>query len=175
MFQKSADITFLWTLHSNNSVKINRIIIVLWQFFISIQCTIKLCKGSFTRSVFKNPIFVGSENRIVRTHWKWPSDTRIRNFEKNGWKQDKLYFHPTIFLKDERRRQILHDISVIVLGPNWRFFVGSEDRIVWTHYKWPSCILTTKTEPWNQERLNTCFRFSEPRIGSLKSDRVNRP
>ena len=59
------------------------------------------------------------------------------------------YFHPTLFLKDERRRQILHDIPVIVLAPNWRFFVSSENRIVRTHCKWPSDILTTKTEPWN--------------------------
>ena len=28
-----------------------------------------------------------------------------------------LYFHQTLFLKDERRRQILHDIPVIVLEP----------------------------------------------------------
>ena len=41
-----------------------------------------LYKGPFTWSYFKDPIFVGSENRIVWTHWKWPSDTRIRNFEK---------------------------------------------------------------------------------------------
>ena len=27
-----------------------------------------------------------------------------------------LYFRPTLFLKDERPRQILHDIPVIVLG-----------------------------------------------------------
>ena len=38
--------------------------------------------------------------------------------KKNGWKQNMLYFHPTAFLKDERRRQVLHDIPVIVLAPN---------------------------------------------------------
>ena len=43
----------------------------------------------------------------------------------NRWKQNILYFHPTFFLKDERRRQTLH-IPVIVLAPNWRFFVSSE-------------------------------------------------
>ena len=43
----------------------------------------------------------------------------------------------------------LHGIPVIVLAPNWRFFVSSENRIAWTHDKWPFDILTTKTEPWN--------------------------
>ena len=61
-----------------------------------------------------------------------------------------LYFHPTLFLKDERRQQILHDIPVIVLAPNWRSFVSSENRIVWAHHKWLFDILTTKTKPWNR-------------------------
>ena len=39
---------------------------------------------------------------------------------------------------------------MIILAPNWRFFISSEKRIVWTHHKWPSDILTTKTEPWNR-------------------------
>ena len=38
--------------------------------------------GPFIRSIFKDPIFVGSENRVVWTHWKWSSDTRIHDFEK---------------------------------------------------------------------------------------------
>ena len=55
---------------------------------------------------------------------------------------------------------------VIVLAPNWRFFVSSENRMVWTHYKWPSDI---------PDHLNVCFQFSEPRIRFLKSDRVHGP
>ena len=102
------------------------------------------CKGPFTLSIFKDPIFVGSKDRIVWTHWKWPSDTQIRNFEKRM---------VTLFLKDERRWQILHNIPVIVLAPNWRFFVSSQNRILWTHYKCPSDIFTTKTEPWNERLL----------------------
>ena len=55
-----------------------------------------------------------------------------------------LYFHPTLFLKDERRRQISHSIPVIVLAPNWRFFViGSCEHTT-------NDILTIKTEPWNR-------------------------
>ena len=48
---------------------------------------------------------------------------------------------------------------MIILAPNWRSFVSFENRIVWTHYKWPSDILTTKTEPWNRtvERLLPIF------------------
>ena len=48
---------------------------------------------------------------------------------------------------------------MIILAPNWRSFVSLENRIVWTHYKWPSDILTTKTEPWNRtvERLLPIF------------------
>ena len=45
-----------------------------------------LMSNPFTKSVFTDPTFVGSETRIVCTHWKWPSDTRIPNFEKNGRK-----------------------------------------------------------------------------------------
>ena len=38
---------------------------------------------------------------------------------KNGMEiEHALFFYPTHFLKDERRRQILHDIPVIVLAPN---------------------------------------------------------
>ena len=70
--------------------------------------------------------------------------------KKNGWKKNALYFHPTLFLKYERHRQILPDIPVIVLAPNWRFFVSSENRIVWTQWEWPSDILTTKNEPRNR-------------------------
>ena len=93
------------------------------------------------------------------------------------------------------RRQILQDIPMFVLAPNWRFFVGSENWIGWTHNKWPSDILTTKTEqnkkkfsPQNRtvwtkkktlttksDRLNASFQFSKPRIESLKLDRVNGP
>ena len=50
-FKKSADIRrhkhFLWTLHSSNSVRMHRIIIVLLPFLISIQWTIGLCKLIF--------------------------------------------------------------------------------------------------------------------------------
>ena len=55
-----------------------------------------------------------------------------------------LYFHPTVFLKDERRRQISHSIPVIVLAQ-------IEDSLL--VLKIGSCehitndILTTKTEP----------------------------
>ena len=40
-----------------------------------------------------------------------------------------LYFHLILVLKDKRHRQILHDIAVFVLVPNWRFFVSSENRL----------------------------------------------
>ena len=40
------------------------------------------------------------------------------SLKKNSWKLNMLYFHPTLFLKNERRRQILHDIPVIVLAAN---------------------------------------------------------
>ena len=94
---------------------------------------------------------------------------------KNGWKWNMLYFHPTLFLKDERCRQILHDIPVIVLATNWRFFVRSENRIVWTHYKRPSDILTTKTQPWNRTVWTPASNFWDQESGSLKLDRVNGP
>ena len=49
--KKSADIRrhkhFSWILHSNNSVRMHRIIMVLLPFFISIQWTIGLCQLIF--------------------------------------------------------------------------------------------------------------------------------
>ena len=81
-----------------------------------------------------------------------------------------LYFHRTLFLKDERRRQILHDNLLIFLAPNWRFCVSSENRIVWTHYKRHSDILTTKTEPWNRTVWTPASNFR-----NQESDRANGP
>ena len=38
---------FSWTLRCNNSVRMHRIIIVLWPFLTSIQCAVRLCKLIF--------------------------------------------------------------------------------------------------------------------------------
>ena len=133
------------------------------------------CEGPFTRSVFKDPIFVGSENRIMSTHWKWPSSTRIRNFEKTDENRTCSIFirHSSWKMKDADK--ILHDIPVIVLVPNWRFFVSSKKSA-----RVNTLQMTFRDSHHNNgtlksDRLNACFQFSKPRIGSLKSDRVNRP
>ena len=102
--------------------------------------------GPFTRSVFKDPILVGSETRIVWTHQKWPSVKWIRNFEKtNGNRTCSIFIQHSPW-----KMKGTHKFCMIVLAPNWRFFVSSEKRIVWTHYNWPADIFTTKTEPWNR-------------------------
>ena len=79
-----------------------------------------------------------------------------------------VYFHPTLFLKDEERQQILNDIPCFVLAPNRRFFVSSENRIEWTHYNWPSDIITTNTEPWDKTVWTPASNFRKTKNRILK-------
>ena len=98
-------------------------------------------------SVFRDPIFAGSENRIVWTHSKWPSDTRIRKFEKTDGNRTC-----SIFIR--RSSEKMKGAGIFCMVSLWSFWRQIEDsllaRKVWTHYKWPYDILNTKTEPWNR-------------------------
>ena len=149
--------------------------LIQWDLFcVSVAISYKffkyhtVCKGPFTRSIFKDPIFVGSENRIVWTHRKWPSDPRIRKFEKRDRNRTC-----SIFIRQSSwKMKGANKFCMISLWSFWRqiegFVVSSENRSVWTHYK---CLPTFSPQKRNLEidRLNACFQFSEPRIGSLKS------
>ena len=88
------------------------------------------CKGQFSQSVFKDPIFVGSDNRIVCTHWKLPSDTRILNFEKTDGNRTC-----TIFTRHSPWKMKGADkFCMISLWSFWRqtedSFVSSENQMV---------------------------------------------
>ena len=97
----------------------------------------------------KDPIFVGFENRNVWTHWKWPSSTRTVILEKDENRTCSIFTrHSSWHMKGADKLCMIS--PVIVLALNWRLHVSSENLIVWTHYKWPSDIFTTKTEPWNR-------------------------
>ena len=63
-----------------------------------------------------------------------------------------LCFHLTLVLKDERRRQILYDIAVFVLAPNWRFFVSSENQLYITRKLYITC------KDFYCCQLRSCFR-----------------
>ena len=65
-------------------------------------------KGQFTRSVFKDTIFVGFENGSCE-HIKNDLPSNESVILKKRMEIEHAYFHPTLSLKDERHRQILHD------------------------------------------------------------------
>ena len=64
---------------------------------------------------------------------------------------------------------------MIVLGPNQRFFVssGKTDRV--NTLKMTFRHSHHKNGTLKSDRLNACFQFLEPKIGSLKTDGVNEP
>ena len=105
-------------------------------------------KGPFTRSVFKDLILLVPKIETCEEHIEnaLPTHQSVILKKTDGNRTCSIW-------KMKGADKILHDIPVncvIVLAPNWRFFVSSEHRIVWTYYRWPSDILTTKTEPWNR-------------------------
>ena len=113
----------------------------------------RLSKGPFTRSIFKYPILlvpkIGScehnENDLP-THGSVVLKI-------------KMEIEHALFSSDTLLERWKTPTNVIVLAPNWRFFASSESRIVWTPCRWPSDILTTKTEPWNRTVWTAASNF----------------
>ena len=108
------------------------------------------------------------------THWKWPSDTRIRNFEKTDGNRTC-----SIFIRQASWKMKGADKFCMI--SLWSFWRQIEDAL--SVLKIGSCEHTTsdfrhshhKNGTLKSDRLNACSQFSEPIIGSLNSDRVNGP
>ena len=82
-----------------------------------------------------------------------------------------LYFHLTLSLKDERHRQILHDrfgAKTKILCQFWKTDRVNTPQMTFRHFHHKNGTLKS-------DRLNACFQFLEPKIGSLKTDLVNGP
>ena len=130
--------------------------------------------GPFTHSVFKDPTFVGSENRIVWTHWKWPSDTRIRKFEETDRNR-----RSSIFIRHSSWK--MKDADKFCMISLWSFWRQIDNSLSFWKSDRASILQMTfwhshhRNGTLKSDRLSACFQFSEPRIGSLKSDRVNGP
>ena len=80
-------------------------------------------------------------------------------------------FHPTFSLKYERHRQILHDrfgAKLKILCQFWKTDRVNTLQMTFRHSH-------HKSRTMKSDRLNDCFQFLEPKIGSLKTDRVNGP
>ena len=90
------------------------------------RITVKEFHGKL--SIFRDPIFVGSGNRIGWTHWKPPSDTRICKFEKtNGNRTCSIFIrHSSWKMKGADKfcmislwsfwRQIGDSLSILKIG-----------------------------------------------------------
>ena len=113
----------------------------------------KRYKDPFTRSDFKDSIFVVSENRILWPHLKWPSDKRIRNFEKiHGNRACSIFIrHSSWKMKGANK---LCTISL------WSFWRQIEDSL--SVLKIGSCEHTTNDLPtFSPQKQNLEIRPSE--------------
>ena len=84
------------------------------------------------------PAFVGSENRIVWTHWKWPSNTRIHNFENTHGNKTC-----SIFIRHSSRK--MKDVDKFCMISLWSFWRQIEDSLL--VLKIGSCEHTTNDLP----------------------------
>ena len=159
--------------------------------------TISICGQRATGKIQRNIYYHGScgpsltgktsSVSLIFTHWthrnvknRWVRSSLKNDFPSNGSVilKKKTDWNRTcsIFIRHSPcKMQGTDKFCMTVLAPNWRFFVSSEKQIVWTHHKWPSDILTTKTKPWNRTVWTPASSFMEPKVGSLKTDRLNGP
>ena len=117
-----------------------------WSSYCSVFGMMLFCLKCIlsARSKFKDPIFVGCENRILWTQQKWLSDTQIHNFGKNGNRSCS----DTLLTRSWRMKQkILHNIPAILFKRNWRFLVTQQ--IIMTNSIIIISTLIQGSDSWN--------------------------
>ena len=108
------------------------------------------------------------------TNWKWSSDTRTRKFRKTDRNRTC-----SIFIRHSSWK--MKGANKFCMIPCDRF--GAKLKILcqfWKSYRVNTLQITFghshhKNGTLKSARLSAYFQFSERRIGSLKSDRVNGP
>ena len=94
-----------------------------WEAFLGHSVCLFILKARshdpFLRIRFLLVPKIGSCEHIENDR-KWPSDTRVRNFEKMDGNRTCSIFIRHSSWKMKGTDKILHDIPVIVLAPDWR-------------------------------------------------------